>query len=905
MFEQTAEQPAMTTEAEPRLGQQGESRPGSALLAAAGIAEEGSSISYDRILGLFTHEHSSGLYERHIAAVHRVCRHAKEGFAIRDLPKVKQVLEFTLALLRRAPSQDIEEATELLLRTLAKPFLRRTSTDEFKLLSSISALLSGVAMAIEGDLPGSVRIAAAEMLAVFASAHGGRPSQLEAADQPAETADTGSAVRQFHTNQGLIQRSGIIPRVAAAMEADMSTFCLKHVACSATRAAVRLNGGPGSPPNSGEEFPHKDAAVAMLRALLEFSRSADNAAEALRSGALSSLPGFLALGMHDPAVPIALELLWNCLESVPKGAPRGSLQEVSVRGIASALSRLLKQFLEDGFSEADKHTRNEVVLLMLLMMEEQGFREVLCEHGVHAKLAALCTVPELAEPGGSVPAFAVSTDPVDFELRQISWSCLLGLCREPGAVDVALEQGLLQALLIYVDVEALGFGGGCQAPVLARWNAEQLRSLQEHALALMVPAAFRAAGADVAVLQLANNESSHRLLGLALQVLRAAATHAPARDALGEGGAMVTALNLLCDVEAPWPESIRCWAAILLGDLCHAHERNQVLFRKADGVVLLQQTLVDLRAKDSTLPSKLVLAVLRAVWNCIAACRKNLVRFLAMDGMDALLDILEVGHNSLHPIGLSILADILENPKAHVFFHEWLSSRSGWRAPQLLLWIWKQEDEKRGITRKGVLTNTARPLAGVGERTAWLPRSEVAYGFQSPVKQRELAEIAAAVDGDFILSRVFVCCKLLGFPSVVEVLGEEEQATLVGIEAYVKFRQGEFWQDLRRDLAAACIEPTEEDASRIASGIEASEFLAETVRGNQRAIMDARLERDLEAEAEFYRSKKLQQAQEQEAKKLKQNKSKLTMAERKRAKEAKERMLENSYSRVWDSRAEG
>lgn len=39
------------------------------------------------------------------------------------------------------------------------------------------------------------------------------------------------------------------------------------------------------------------------------------------------------------------------------------------------------------------------------------------------------------------------------------------------------------------------------------------------------------------------------------------------------------------------------------------------------------------------------------------------MRFLVSDGLDALLDVLEAGHASLHPICLSIVSDILENPK--------------------------------------------------------------------------------------------------------------------------------------------------------------------------------------------------------------------------------------------------
>lgn len=132
---------------------------------------------------------------------------------------------------------------------------------------------------------------------------------------------------------------------------------------------------------------------------------------------------------------------------------------------------------------------------------------------------------------------------------------------------------------------------------------------------------------------------------------------------------------------------------------------------------------------------------------------------------------------------------------------------------------------------------------------------------------------------------------------VAKQLDEDDRATLAGIEAYVKFKQGEFWQDLEAELAAAGVEPVEEDTIRIASGIESAEFLAEVVRTNQRLILRERIEKETEAENAFYESKKTQAMQEQEAKTFKKDRTKLTMAERKAAKNAKEEMLRASHRR--------
>jgi len=877
------------------------SRPSSATMASM----EETSVSYDKVIGLFTHRHSAEMYDRHVAAIHRMCRNAADGFAIRELPKVEQILKFTLELLRKTTHSEVEEATMHLLRALSLPFVRRTSTDEFKMLNNISSIVSTVGSALSSELPSSIRIAAAEMLTAFASAYGNRPSHLDLEGANGDS-DLGTTQRQYHTNQSLVQRSQVVPLVVEALEQAMCKFSIMHVGHEAARTAVRLNGGSGQPPNTGPEYEYKDVGYAMARALLEFSYVQDNATEALAANLLDSMPGLLSYDIHDPLVFTSLELLWNCIEPLAAGARCSSITPERIEGIALVLHRLLVQFLDMGFKETDKHSRNEVLLMMILLLDEPGFRSALVHAGTPTWLTAVCTVPELSDSHPLVKPFMLTVDASDFELRELALSCLVSLCQDPVARAEAYGGGFLQALLLYVDVSALGCATGHIHPAIARWAPEQQHALQAcsveqlQRLVAIDPPAFLKGAAELTVLQFANNENDHVLLEGALKVLRVAATDGPLRTVLGEEGAIVTMLNLLCDMQAQWPEPIRVLAAIVLGDLCDGHEPNQTAFRKADGVLLVQQKLTELRAVDPSLPSKLVLVTLRALWSCVVQNRKNTVRFLVSDGIDAMLDLLEVGHDSVHPLCLSILNDILENPKAHVFYHEWVSSRSGKQATQLLIDIWMREDTKRGITVKGQLSNTARPLLGSGERTVWVPKSEVAYGFQSAQRQKETELLTTAVDGERVLAKIYSCLKLLGFPAVAEGLDEEQLAILAFIEAFVKFKQGEFWQDVSVMLAGDGVEPTEEDTMRIASGIEAGEFMAETIRTNQGLILAEKTQREKAAEGEFYEAKKMQETQEKDAKAFKKDRSKLTMAERKAAKTAKEDMLKNSFQKSWE-----
>ena len=38
--------------------------------------------------------------------------------------------------------------------------------------------------------------------------------------------------------------------------------------------------------------------------------------------------------------------------------------------------------------------------------------------------------------------------------------------------------------------------------------------------------------------------------------------------------------------------------------------------------------------------------------------------------------------------------------QAHVFFHEWVSTKSGKRAPQILINLWRKEEVKRGLSKR-------------------------------------------------------------------------------------------------------------------------------------------------------------------------------------------------------------
>jgi hypothetical protein len=76
----------------------------------------------DKLIKLFTDGNSSELYDRHCAAIERLCSSSTEGFAIQDLPRLQQILELTLGLLLKGVDRLNDPTCTLLRYSESCPF---------------------------------------------------------------------------------------------------------------------------------------------------------------------------------------------------------------------------------------------------------------------------------------------------------------------------------------------------------------------------------------------------------------------------------------------------------------------------------------------------------------------------------------------------------------------------------------------------------------------------------------------------------------------------------------------------------------------------------------------------------------------------------------------------------------
>lgn len=575
----------------------------------------------------------------------------------------------------------------------------------------------------------------------------------------------------------LVARSGIVHSAVCGLAATL-------VACSPARPTL-------TPSDDGAG----GTLSAILQALLACSYTPDSCVQMLDAGVLQCLACTLERPYRHPAVPLALELLWNIaefaaahtqrvlplpassLQALSTGAPgqtasrpaavmpqqeasSSGLQEsvspgagvvkfgndnsfskcddeavpgssrnapegqASIAGVfqgeqaalqaedaascstgsvcqplALALSNLLCTALAGGYAQPDKELRNDLLAVTSLLLAVDDFTSAADASGMFTALLAVGTCPELGSHPDIVQTFALSTESVDLELRLLAWSALSAACCQlPDLLRQACDAGLLQALLLYVRPNE-------GHPAIRRWNADSFASLRFaaltclHSLSPLAAADYeRDGGIRVLVDYLSVACASEMGSGGFAQaetalrhVHKLLVSSSRAKDAFGAAGLVDVLVMHVQDAAPecqPAQEGVLHFGALCLSALCSMHAENARRVRKAGGIPALQAQLLRLQGQDPLLPSPLAVALLEAIWTCVVPDRKSLAHFLVAEGMDQLLNLLECSHRSHRPVILSMLADILENPKSRSFLHDWRSDANKQTAAHMLLALW-------------------------------------------------------------------------------------------------------------------------------------------------------------------------------------------------------------------------
>ena len=194
----------------------------------------------------------------------------------------------------------------------------------------------------------------------------------------------------------------------------------------------------------------RELQLALVDTLLQASYSPDSARQDVRAGALAPLAEVLrgrALGspraFRDEGVAPTTELLWNLFEAVPEakalepaakdtdyirkglGRPYKALRDL----MAESLMSILGEFLCKGYRAQDKGLRNEVLLIIMLLVEEPVNHPAFVEAGLLELALDVAIMPELRAESARVTPFVLTKETDDHEAKLLVWHVMAKLCR--------------------------------------------------------------------------------------------------------------------------------------------------------------------------------------------------------------------------------------------------------------------------------------------------------------------------------------------------------------------------------------------------------------------------------------------------------------------------------------------
>ena len=446
--------------------------------------------------------------------------------------------------------------------------------------------------------------------------------------------------------------------------------------------------------------------LSLSSTLLSFSYLPDGCKSLLDHHILTCLPHLLRLGYKHDVTGIAVEILWNLFEHAasrseirisephPTLSTLASNEEMGSEAVltepmASALSSLFTTVLLDGFRDSDKELRNNVLVVINLVLGCSQVFAVTCHlSGLFGATMAVSCAPECCNGAPYVKPWALSTDELDLELKLLCWTTATKSCVVlPEVLGLAESMGLMNLMMQHLDVTN-------PPPAVRRWSPDRASALRSAAISVLhqvspisVSQFLCADGVNVVLSLIARCPVSCHVEAALNQLLALCTAVPEMAEELGSRSAFPTILSLI-QVDSGWPDSLRQTALQLLSVMCSSSE-NKKRFRKAHGISVLVEQLGQISQLDATLPAPMALAVLNSVWCCIIPDRKNVARFLVSDGIDLLLNHLETGNRAHRSLVLSLLADLLENERVLPFFHEWRSNLNQVPAASLLIRFWK------------------------------------------------------------------------------------------------------------------------------------------------------------------------------------------------------------------------
>jgi hypothetical protein len=254
--------------------------------------------------------------------------------------------------------------------------------------------------------------------------------------------------------------------------------------------------------------------------------------------------------------------------------------------------------------------------------------------------------------------------------------------------------------------------------------------------------------------------------------------------------------------------------------------------------------------------SPLVVGVVDCLWNGVVGNPRSEARLLAVGGMDALLNMLEMCPILMRHQTAGIIADLCENSHIVPYVKAWKSDRTMLSAVELLMRLFEDEEVRLLFDRPGgVITNLWEPLrahthpssiidsntggggaGGTGGGSGGSVGGEEGGSHSANHKPKSFERLSNAlhhsaeykaeralrksIETQDLRAKLSAIAQRIGYEYAAEGLAAGDRATLLMAKHYVEFRAGEAWVQVRRELLVEGTKPIAADSFLLETKIE-------------------------------------------------------------------------------------
>ncbi|KAI8607701.1 armadillo-type protein [Chytriomyces sp. MP71] len=831
-------------------------------------------IDFAKICAVFTGKHTSNMTDRHVAILEKLSRIYRDGFIRKDLHDIGRVLTLAYEKLEGGAST-IAPALAKLIDIACHPFAmiqnESPPSDHMTYFAESLAKLTNTAR---------VEIAVPAADAIYRISGGRTPLE--------------------HVKPAI--RLSVRPLVHRQMLADQETRNKAEMEKQTYLVQIEESGVMVELMRTLEDQADAKIVQAVLKILQKFSYSNHCSKKLATEGHVAILIDVMYANHNEITTSAVSEIFWNLLQCKEKIAVAHIVVERGILNFRLTGSSLLKSIFDSLCRvKPGLHSvaalRNEYMVMLECIADlaptaaesfhESGFTESVAGYMMGHELGGLQDLLGLSVGGLGekvtrnmehplIGSYAFTGSNEDFEFKKILMQLSMQLCAHDGNLMLFIEAGLLEFLLLYLDLDVSNDG-------VDVWNDAQLEALQLQSIQFLnaiiprIPQKWSAVNGNATLLSyltakinspgsssevsgtkllqpksvdpheeepvgsgsagLVSNPTS-TLVGGTLRLLSRISELGPSQKrALGEQGAFKVLIAILAD----HTQRSDTWRAAFLicSSLCQGAKTNKTLFGQNGGVEMMLPFLTYSSADPKETEGVLIAAV-ECIWGSVCGNAINEMTFFSADGIFALMDLIPKASYILQRHILGCILDLLENPKARSHVLEWRSHEDEQKGvAHMLIHLWNVEETRLGVPAGplGTLADEKKPLAGVNQT---VPSKSCKDGYVV----EEIAENLRA--------KIYAMFCKLGFESFYPIITAEEQIKLTLVAKYLDFKIGQVWEEISEELDHEGIRPISPDLDCINTAKQVIVEKARAIKNKQMDIVEKKSETERWEEGQFY-----------------------------------------------------